>query len=69
MKYDYQVKALNRWEFNPGLRNYEWTTTIDGLNIVWDVKLQMGAYVIDDMLTLIHNWDELDSLMEQTVIY
>lgn len=69
MKHDYQLRALERWEFNPGLRNYEWTITIDNLYIVWDVKHQMGAYVIDDELTLIHNWDELDNLMQQTAIY
>ena len=63
-----QLRALYRWEFEI-LENGEWYTHIDNLEIQWSVKHQHGACVIDGELNLIHNWETLDSLMEQTKIY
>lgn len=69
MKYDYQVKALNRWEFSYDGHFDVYRCENEGAKITWSVTKQFGAYYFDEMVTLINNWDELDSLMEQTAIY
>lgn len=63
-----QLKALERWEFEEVGKN-EYATKIDNLVIQWNVQYQFGAYLIDGDLELIHNWDELDDLIQQTAIY
>ena len=68
MEYMYQVRALKRWEFDKRSES-EWYTAIDNLEIVWDTKKQFGAYIIDGEISLIHNWDMLDEVMQQTVMY
>lgn len=63
-----QLKALKRWEFEK-LENGEYYTVIDNLEIQWSVEHQHGACIIDGELSLIHDWDTLDNIMEQTAIY
>lgn len=63
------VKALNRWEFEMVGKN-EYATVIDGLKIMWNEETQSGAYTNQSCeLELIHNWNELDDIMELTSIY
>ena len=63
-----QLRALKRWEFEEVGKN-EYATRTEGVLIQWNVQQQFGAYTFEGDLTLIHNWDELDSLMEQMEIY
>lgn len=63
-----QLRALNRWEFEECGKD-EYSIRIDNLFIQWNVQCQFGAYLIDGSLELIHNWDELDELIQQTAIY
>lgn len=61
------VKVLNRWEFEKvGL---DYATTIDGFYIKWNEETQTGAYEYKGDLQLIHNWDELDEMMQLFPIY
>lgn len=68
IKYDYQLRALKRWEFEK-LHNGEYHIVINNLEVQWCLSYQCGAYIIDGVLTLLHNWDELDDIMQQTEIY
>lgn len=64
-----QLRALKRWEFTRLEENGEWWFYDDDLEIQWNMEQQFGAYTLDRELYLIHNWDELDSIMQQTSIY
>lgn len=63
-----QLKALNRWEFKID-KNGIYNTEIDNFKLAWSMEGQCGAYTIDGELGLIKDWDHLDDLMSQTVIY
>lgn len=67
-----QARALERWEFERGFNEhdgYTFTTQIDDLTIFWSMNNQVGYYTIDGETTMIYDWEELDNLMQQTVIY
>ena len=68
MYHDSQKRALERWEFTK-LPNGEYHTVIDDLEIQWSILHQHGVCIIDGDITLLHNFMELDDLMEQTKIY
>ena len=69
MEYMHQVRALKRWEFNYDGHFDVYRGEVDGVNITWSVTNQFGAYEFDGMVSLIYNWDELDEIMQQTVMY
>lgn len=65
-----QKKVLHRvWGFKceqieKGL--FVFKKSIDNVQIVWNIKHQVGAYTIDgETLTLLLSWEDLESLIEQ----
>lgn len=69
-----QKKILHRvWKFkceqlDEGL--FVFKKTIGNVQIVWNIKHQVGAYTIDgENLSLLLNWKTLESLMEQISNY
>ena len=69
MKVNGQLRCLKRWEFDFRQDTNDYVLEIENVIICWSVKNQMGAYVIDGMLSLIFNWEMLDDLMSEFVIY
>lgn len=63
-----QLRTLDRWEFKID-KNGIYNTEIDNFKLAWSMEGQCGAYTIDGELGLIKDWDHLDDLMSQTVIY
>lgn len=63
-----ELRALNRWEFEK-LPNGEYHTVIDNIEIQWNVNHHHGVAIIDGQIQLLHNFYELDDIMEQTPIY
>ena len=63
-----QLRALYRWEFEI-TESGDWHFQFANLEIMWNVKHQQGAYIIDGQLSLLYDWDHLDDLMSQTAMY
>lgn len=68
-----QKKVLHRvWKFeceqvDEGV--FVFKKTIEGVQIVWDIKHQTGAYTVEgDNLSLLFNWESLVNLMEQILL-
>lgn len=61
----FQTNALFNWGFTPDSKNEEWEAEFENVQIKWNVKHQDGAYIIDGELSLIHDWDTVEDLMEQ----
>lgn len=64
-----QLRALRKWEFEYMEESGLWHLQIDDLGICWNMETQSGAYVLDNELGLINNWEMLDDIMQNTPIY
>lgn len=63
-----RVEALFKWQFKARDKFcIEWEAKVDGVYVIWNRKTDTGAYTIDGDLQLIHDWNGLESLMEQIV--
>lgn len=69
MKNVNQLRALARWEFEFNEETNDYRMEFENLVVCWSIENQMGAYTIDDELSLIANWDVLDDLMSQFMFY